>query len=415
MLSEDYNKLDKNGRRHGVVLMITLVLLVVLSMIGYTLSVQVLGQRHRNRYIIDYSKARYGCDSAVKYALASLEDIPIELLERPNEPDFSDLFALSEKEYEDFVAQWGREYEKAEIADVNLPVFMLGALSAGSSDADAVFIRGPYGPVWPLVTEPIKVMIGTAVVTIEIEDENAKYPLVWAILDDDKVEREVEAGLEVFCEWMKMDAEQIEVLKEQLEQVKEIKPFKFSLMDVSEAEKKPTKISAKERRKKRIRARRRGTRKKIVVPAATHIADFTKLFHSSLIDTEQLARPIIDSDTRNESALKYIGLWACQKVNINTAPRHVLEAAFVFGGDAEEIAERIIQQRRIEPFKDIKQLRESLLEYSDSITKCEKYITTVSDFFTIRVTSVIGVAKATAVVAVRRSGEKFQKVAVISG
>lgn len=413
MLSEDYNKLDKNGRRHGVVLMITLVLLVVLSMISYTLSVQVLGQRHRNRYIIDYSKARYGCDSAVKYALASLEDIPIELLERPNEPDFSDLFALSEKEYEDFVAQWGREYEKAEITDVNLPVFMLGA--AGNSDADAVFIRGPYGPVWPLVAEPIKVMIGTAAVTIEIEDENAKYPLVWAILDDDKVDREVETGLEVFCEWMGMDSEHIEVLKEQLEQIKEIKPFKFSLMDVSEAEKKPTKISAKDRRKRRIRARRRGTRKKTAVPAAVHIADFTKLFHSSLIDTEQLAKSIIDSDTRNESALKYIGLWACQKVNINTAPRHVLEAAFAFGGDAEEITESIIQQRRIKPFKDIKQLRESLLGYLDSITKCEKYITTESDFFTIRVTSVSGVAKTTAVVAVRKSGEKFQKVAVISG
>ena len=111
MRYEDFDNPTKNRNRHAVVLMITLVLLVVLSMIGYTLSVQVLEQRHRNRYIIDYSRARYGCDSAVKYALTLLDDIALELIERPDEPDFSDLFALDEEEYKDFVAEWVLKYE----------------------------------------------------------------------------------------------------------------------------------------------------------------------------------------------------------------------------------------------------------------------------------------------------------------
>lgn len=65
-----------SGRhRAGIVLLVTLVLLVVLSTLTYTLSGRVSAQRHRDQYIIDYSQARYSCDSAVKYALASLEDL----------------------------------------------------------------------------------------------------------------------------------------------------------------------------------------------------------------------------------------------------------------------------------------------------------------------------------------------------
>ena len=109
-----------------------------------------------------------------------------------------------------------------------------------------------------------------------------------------------------------------------------------------------------------------------------------------------------------------MGLWASRKVNINTAPRHVLEAAFTFGGNADKIAEEIIQRRRIKPFTSIENLRKSLLKYSESIEKCKKYITTASRFFTIKVTAVSGVAKASAIIAVTKDDKKIVKIAVIS-
>jgi len=115
------------------------------------------------------------------------------------------------------------------------------------------------------------------------------------------------------------------------------------------------------------------------------------------------------------SALKYMGTWASSKVNINTAPRQVLEAAFTFGGDAVEIAEEIIQRRRIKPFENIDDLKNSLLRYSDSIGKCQDYITTVSNFFTIRVTAVSGVAKVSTIIAVMRDGQAMKRIAAISG
>ncbi|MHC5074707.1 MAG: hypothetical protein ACYTFE_07760, partial [Planctomycetota bacterium] len=137
----------------------------------------------------------------------------------------------------------------------------------------------------------------------------------------------------------------------------------------------------------------------------------------SLISTDILTRPTIQSEKRKESALKYMGFWGSNKVNINTAPRHVLEAAFTFGGDASLIAEEIIQIRKVEPIKDFKELREKLFRYSDSIDKCEPYITTISDFFTIRVTATSGTATVTNVIAIKKEGGKgrVQKIALLSG
>lgn len=411
--------------RSGVVLLVTLVLLVVLSTLGYTLTSRLAAQRHRDRYIIDYQAARYGCNSAVKYALATLKDINVpSLIARPNEPDFSDLFSLSELEYRELLDEWtvknqrGLTTEGQEKSAVSPALPRLNDMNESFNDfydisgiadfnsPDSLTIRGPYGPPWPFITEPIEFEIGSTRVRIEIEDENAKYPIGWAMLNDENLQREARAGLRTFCEWMGLEEEQIVALKEQLDEISAIKTFTL--------EPKPIKI--RESRKVRIRGRTR-TRgfRTTTISAAVQTADFAKLFHSSLIDTEALASPTIVSESRKESALKYMGMWASRKVNINTAPRHVLEAAFTFGGDADRIAEEIIQHRRVEPFKDTEDLKKRLFRYSDSIGKCEKYIITASRFFTIKVTAVSGAAKASAIIAITKDGKKIERVAVMSG
>jgi len=399
--------------RPGIVLLVTLVVLIVLSTLAFTLSSRVAAQRHRDWYMIRYQKARYACDSALKYALATLDEFTPQLVSRPNEPDFSDLFILTEQQYQELLAAWADELRADRIRsgnDVNDSSYAGEADDVGSvddfNDPNSLTIRGPYGPSWPFVTEPVEFEIGDATVKIEIEDENAKYPIGWALLGEKQVQREAQAGLEIFCEWMGFDDTQIESLKKQLKQISEIKLFKLDF--------KPTTITDK---KRPVRVRRRGrpaSKTRRDIPAVVHIADFARLFHSSLIDTEALARPTIISESRKESALKYMGLWASSRVNINTAPRHVLEAAFAFGGDEVEIAEEIIQRRRISPFKDIQDLKKALFRYSASTEKCEKYITTASRFFTIKVTAVSGVAKASTIIAITKDGKKIERIAVIS-
>ncbi|MHC4703677.1 MAG: hypothetical protein ACYTFQ_24215, partial [Planctomycetota bacterium] len=145
------NKLYRPRTRSGVVLLVTLVLLVVLSTLGYTLSSRVAAQRHRNQYIIDYSKARYGCDSAVRYALATLEELDPQLISRPNEPDFSDLFALDDIEYNELLAQWnlGPQFAStrggkasSDMPDVN-NIGLDGGGTAGFNGSDSMPIPGP--------------------------------------------------------------------------------------------------------------------------------------------------------------------------------------------------------------------------------------------------------------------------------
>jgi hypothetical protein len=410
------------------VLLVTLVLLVVLSTLGYTLSSRVAAQRHRNQYIIDYSKARYGCDSAVRYALATLEELDPQLISRPNEPDFSDLFALDDTEYHELLAQWSlgpqfaatsEDKASSDAPDVN-DIGLGSGRTAGLKGLDAMPISGPYGPPWPFVTEPAEFEIGSATVHIEIEDENAKYPLGWALLDDAKIKREVDAGFVTFCEMARLDAEQIDTLMEQLALVAEIKPFKTEFKPIKKTVKtapKPT-TTSRSRTSRTARTTRPNSYIK-TIPASQQAAEqtlhFAKLFHSSIIDTEALARPTIVTESRKESPLKYIGIWGSRKVNINTAPRHVLEAAFTFGGNQVEIAEGIIQLRRESVFGTIDELKDELFRFSDSIDKCADYITTTSRFFTIKITAVSGAAKASSIIAITKDGDTVKQIAAING
>ena len=66
------------------------------------LAYRVAAQRHRDNYIIDYTTACYARDSAIKYAIAALQDLnDLKFVDRPNEPDFSDVFSMSEEKYRD--------------------------------------------------------------------------------------------------------------------------------------------------------------------------------------------------------------------------------------------------------------------------------------------------------------------------
>jgi hypothetical protein len=439
---------------------VTLVVLLVLATLGYNLASRVAAQRHRNSYIIDYAVACYARDSAVKYTLTTLEDLnDIQLISRPNEPDFSDLFNLSEPDYRRLLAQWAEELARQAqdglakdqstlpgdangqpgvepnglngklsdkgLFDSNEGNSVTGGYAAEINETNTlnpdaagnlVTIRGPYGPPWPFVTEPVGFEIGSATVKIEVEDEGAKYPLGWAVIDDEKVQREAMAGLETFCEWMGFKSGQIESLEEQLKQVASIKPFKVVFPPA--VKRTAVTLAAPSTRRRGARQQRTAYRTTKVSSAEQinkQARDFSSLFNGSIIDTDMLAAPTIVSEDRKESALKYMDLWGATQVNINSAPRQVLEAAFTFGGDADQIAAEIIKKRRGKPFASIEELKKQLFKFSDSIDKCKPYITTTSNVFTIRVTAVSGVAKASAIIVVFKDGDKIERIAVTCG
>jgi len=409
------------------VLLLTLVILVVLAAVGYLITRRVSAYRYRNQYILDYQSARYSRDSALKYALSLVKKMEApRLINRSDTLDFSDIFALTQQEYEGFVEQWDSpRFEEArsrlsrldangaiEANDVNN---ILAFVGADSNSQPAV--PGPYGPRWPLIAEPLQFNIGEAEVTITIEDENAKYPLGWAMLKEEKsgkAIREAQAGFTSFCEWMDVNYVEIKDLEQQLDDVGEIKSFKTEFKPLVTRKKMVVSRSIRGRRGQNIR-RRVPIMQKKAITALTHRADFAKLFNSSFVNLEVFARRRIFSDSRQESALKYIGIWGSNKVNINSAPRHVLESALVWGGSAPGIADAIIERRRNKPFEDIDELKDAMFSYSDAIRKCVPYITTKSNYFTVRITARSGAATATAVIAVVKESDKMHPVVIMAG
>jgi len=198
------------SRGSGVVLLVTLVLLVALAALAYTVTSRVAAHRHRARYLIDHARARYARDSALRFSATVVEALDLSLISRPNEPDFSDLFRMSDAQVDELL---GRHKASQEAAGGRTPPGVADVHRADPNGADAnspapredllageeEFVPGPYGPPWPLVSQPIEFEIDAVQIRIEIEDENAKYPLGWMLLEEPALQRPANAGFETFC------------------------------------------------------------------------------------------------------------------------------------------------------------------------------------------------------------------------
>ncbi len=515
--------------------MIAVLVLAALVTLTATLSVRVTLAKRRQDYMIEYQRARYALDSAMKYALSALPSKTFELAEREGLPDFSDLFWMSADQRYQYLNQWLAQASDEQIekvlnpeaagraAGTDTPVDVLDALSdlfgvkkddpaaeeaaedaadtqkdedkppsetdaaeeekspedllaemtgsdPKSSDAetdeqadsaeamsdetaaaqtedtaldfavtpDDLLIFGPYTTDWPYAIEPVELEIGTAKVTIYIEDENAKLPLSWAITSDKEANQKAQAVLSSFFDWIGLDEPQRQTLAFQLGQIQAQKAFELNpnpilLTTTTAAPANPQADPAAAQTPQQRAAARRSRRRRPASqqtaaattttqqrPASAHATDFAKLFHSALLDRQILAHPALaippaPGQEPRDNPLRYIGLWGSQRVNVNTAPRHVLEAALTFGGDAVELTELVIQERRIKPFKDIDDLKKRCYAYSSLIDRAKDYLTATSNFYSVRVVSASGNARVTAVATVIKEDKKIEQLAILYG
>src|SRR4030042_619684 len=173
--------------RRGAALILVMVVLVVLTAIMYRVSSSVSQWKHRQQYLIDYQTARYACESGLKYAMAAIDKLEPNYISRPNEPDFSDLFTMTDAEYSQMMQAWAEEIgtkvnghglSKTDSNSwfINLSsLFEANDINEAAAEPNSVqrqnfFVRGPYGPPWPYLTEPIEIEFGNASVKIEIID-----------------------------------------------------------------------------------------------------------------------------------------------------------------------------------------------------------------------------------------------------
>lgn len=465
---------------NGFAFLVTLMVLVVLASLAAGLSMRLTMAKRRQQYMIDYQRARYGADSAMKYILSVLPAKNFPLQNRKDKPDFSDLYWMDQQEYARFIADWAagatdeqiqavlkpgaslRPAEQANPKDLIanlLALFGAGGQSndandAGGADAkipdsnmpagvegfelveldpNDVQVPGPYGPPWPYAAEPIELDMGPCRITIVIEDENAKMPLSWLVTSSVQANKRAENALKTFCEWMAWDKEGLVRLQKTIQMaVEEVAKKKMFTLNPSPILLRPIAQTPQARDvapqttapkpRTTVRTSPSPASQAAAQPAAqtrpvtAHTTDFAKLFHSSLLDIETLAEPLPNTGQRLESPLKYLSLWGAQRVNINTAPRHVLEAAFTLAIDpltAGQLAQSVIVQRREKPFRTAAELKELGRLDSETMTVLQNYITTTSTFFQVRVISRSGNARAVAVATVIKEGRQTERLAIM--
>jgi hypothetical protein len=306
-------------------------------------------------------------------------------------------------------------------------------------DPNDVAVAGPYGVPWPQVIEPMEMEVGRCEVTITIEDENAKLPLSWLVTPyQENDDRPVNYALQTFLEWMAEDSQERteleQLLKDDLKEIYGKKRFQLNAGDILL---KQTRAVATNYRTVRVRDPKTGkiTTKRIPIatsaqrapatttvtekrPAVGHRADFAKLFHSSLLRQAPLAVPRTDRGVngRTETVLDYLGLWGSQRVNVNTAPRHVLEATFsmvMTSSDAVNVAHDVIVQRQEKPFDKIDEIKDLGMLNTEIFNRLKNYITTTSTFFKVRIESRSGNAAAAAVAAIVKEGAEAEMLVVL--
>jgi hypothetical protein len=439
-------------RPNGFALLVTVVVLVVLASLTAGLATRLTMAKKRQQYMIDYQQARYGMDSGIKYILSEIPRTNFQIKPRKDMPDFSDLFWMNQRDYTQMITAWAAtatdeqidsvmkedaEIEQSELMDTQNLLDALASLLANTGDGEPnqldipedsqayiieidpndIQVPGPYGPPWPYVIDPIEMDIGPCAVTITIEDENAKMPLSWLIATYPEDDKRVEYALEAFGEWMQMQPEEIEALQAQCKDIYGKKPFQINAGPI--LIRKTTTTTARQS----AAARRRNVRTRTVTrtttqkrPAVAHTTDFAKLFHSSLLDREKLVAPLPDTGQRVETALKYLGLWGSQRVNINTAPRHVLQAAFMLAltwDEAVQMADEVIRRRQEQPFRNINALKEIGLLDTEAFNNLKNYVTTTSTFFKVSVTSRAGNACANAVLTIVKEGRQTETLMIL--
>ena len=81
--------------------------------------------------------------------------------------------------------------------------------------------------------------------------------------------------------------------------------------------------------------------------------------------------------------------------------------------DLPEFVQRVIEQRKEKPFRKLDELKELGRLDAGTMGELNKYLTTTSTFFQIRVTSRSGNARSSAVATVVKEGKKTENLAIL--
>jgi type II secretory pathway component PulK len=234
--------------------------------------------------------------------------------------------------------------------------------------------------------------VGDVTVTIKIYDENAKYPVLWSLGSP-------------YSRTGRPDSKLIPELAKLLQSSSKTSGYAQGLVSELGSH---LRLPAPEIivNKARSSVRRRGSKDSSTETApnwtsrrrplsvrkriAQHderyqlMATFAEQWYQQIADNPEyrlLREPITD---RPGNFMGYLGLWGHSRINLNTAPAEVIEAAFSEIGLTEEVTREIIEYRKKKPLINIGQVKE--VESAGPFVQIIQSLSTIqSDSFSVQI------------------------------
>jgi len=360
----------------GYVLLITIMALILLATMIVQFqaksSLHLRASAHRQEKL----QCRYAAESGLIVASHLIKET-LETLARERQQQASDA--------EKAEAAGDEEKTTEEIADPNDP-----------NEQDDLTDPNRHGRDLFLFAENT-FQVGDVTVTIKIYDENAKYPVLWSLGSP-------------YSRTGRPDDKFIPELAKLLQSSSKTSGYAQGLVSELGSHLRlpaPEIIVSKARGSARRRGGKDGStetepgwtsrrrplsvRKRIAQHDERYqlMATFAEQWYQQIADNPEyrlLREPIIE---RPGNFMGYLGLWGHSRINLNTAPAEVIEAAFSEIGLTEEVTREIIDYREKKPLINIGQVKE--VESAEPFVQIIQSLSVIqSDSFSVQIKAQLG-------------------------
>jgi hypothetical protein len=394
-LKQDQN-IRTNQRNQGMALLLTLMVLMVLTTVMVQFQVDAALFLRSSDYRLEQQKCRYAAESGIVIASnilleqlksPALETVPSDTTETNDLPDPNDLL------------------DPNGLADPN----------------QWLDLSEPVGLEALLVLLEKEIDVGDVKVSIEIHDENAKWPMLWLIPNGSPFSQKRNSqAVKEFDELADLlqvdqnDAAAIKRLAKEIGSKVNMPPAEIFVQKVG---------SDKSKKKRRTRRSRRSVRRRRVSHAKRtqeakqrkrSMVQFTQIFHEKLSEDPELFTLKKELMGKEGTLLDYLGFWGHNKLNINTAPIEVLESAYSLLGVGPEQIQAIEGYRQQQKFKKTSQLID-VIGIDRKVAERIRPISTInSDTFTIKITAQLGRTRHNVIGVVNYNRGRLETLAMIN-
>jgi len=385
---------EKKSNKRGFVLLLTLMVLIILATLIVQFQADTALHVRASGFRLEKIQCKYAAESGLMVASHLINDIMTTQRKRPTTKQPAEPEPEPKQEPTDGSVDPNSIIDPDGITDPNA---MLEKLLDVAAEPLAFLL------------DRQTVEIGPATVEIEIQDENSKLPVLWALKSPYKSGKDKDKKLiQNLAELLDIPVSTMDFAESKAMEI-------AGKLDIPDAEitvrsiyrtrnrrrdKKTGKVVTAKKRpssQKIWRASRKPFRQKELSELREQrretMALFGKQWNKTLEqdrDGELLTEPLID---RAGSFSDYLGVWGHDKININTAPAEVLEAAFKTMGMTSEMAQAIVDYRQRKLFANTSELQKATKINTNMYRALRIIVTTRSDTFTIKIKAKYGRAK----------------------